>query len=134
MKRVDHIGIAVHSLEKSLPFYTEILQLKHLKTEIVESEKVKIAFIDGYNCKIELLEPLSEDSPIAKFLRKKGEGIHHIAFETDFIKETIEELTERGAKLIDQEPKKGALGSLVAFIHPKSSGNVLYELCEKNKE
>ncbi|MEK6454664.1 VOC family protein [Caldifermentibacillus hisashii] len=85
MKGIDHIGIAVHSLEKALPLYTGTFQLSHIKTEVVESQKVKVAFIDVNNSKIELLEPTSDDSTIKKFLDKKGEGIHHIAFKTDDI-------------------------------------------------
>jgi len=133
MKKIDHIGIAVRSIESALPFYTDILKLEHLKTEIVESEKVKVAFIKIGDCKIELLEPISEESAIAKFIEKKGEGIHHVAFEVDDITGKIEELKGKEIRMIQDEPKIGAGGALVAFMHPKSTGGVLYEMCEKQK-
>lgn len=131
MKGIDHIGIAVHSIETTLPLYTDTFQLSHVKTEIVESQKVKVAFIHANNTKIELLEPLSEDSTIQKFLNKRGEGIHHIAFNTDNIYEELEKLEQKGVQLIDKEPRIGAGGALVAFIHPKGTFGVLYELCQK---
>ncbi|MCM3797215.1 methylmalonyl-CoA epimerase [Caldibacillus thermoamylovorans] len=134
MKGIDHIGIAVHSLEKALPLYTGTFQLSHIKTEVVESQKVKVAFIDVNNSKIELLEPTSDDSTIKKFLDKKGEGIHHIAFKTDDIYQELENLASQGVRLIDETPRIGAGGALVAFIHPKTTFGVLYELCQKQKQ
>ncbi|MGD6966942.1 methylmalonyl-CoA epimerase [Rossellomorea vietnamensis] len=131
MKKVDHIGIAVQSIEKVLPFYTETLGLSLLEIEEVQSEKVKVAFIDGGNIKLELLEPLDESSAIASFLSKKGEGIHHVAFGVAGIQERIEELQEKGVRMIHEQPKPGAGGAEVAFLHPKSAHGVLYELCDK---
>ncbi|MFP3357531.1 methylmalonyl-CoA epimerase [Planococcus citreus] len=131
MKKVDHIGIAVKDLEQVLPYYTETLGCPLMKIEEVEGQKVKVAFIDAGNIKLELLEPMSEDSPIHKFIEKKGEGIHHIAFGVDGIEERMSELRENGVKLLSDEPKPGAGGAMVAFLHPKSSNGVLYELCEK---
>lgn len=131
MKGIDHIGIAVRSLEKALPLYTDRFQLEHLKTEIVEDQKVKVAFISVNNSRIELLEPISEDSPIKKFLDKRGEGIHHIALQTDNIHQELEKLASEGVRLIDEKPRVGAGGTLVAFVHPKAAFGVLYELCQK---
>ena len=131
IKKVDHIGIAVRSLHEALPFYTEILQLPLLGIEEVESEKVKVAFLKAGESKIELLEPTSDDSAIAKHIEKRGEGIHHIALGVDSIQERINEIKEKGIRMIQDVPKEGAGGALVAFMHPKSTGSVLYELCEK---
>lgn len=134
IKKVDHIGIAVQSLEATLPFYTEVLKLELKGIEEVESEGVKVAFLQVGETKIELLEPLHEDSPIAKHIEKRGEGIHHIALRTDSIDEEMEHIRSKGIKMINEKPKTGAGGSLVAFMHPKSTGKVLYELCEKKGE
>ena len=131
IKKVDHIGIAVRSLDEALPFYTDILQLPLLGVEVVVSEKVKVAFLKAGECKIELLEPTSEESPIAKHIEKRGEGIHHIALGVDSIQERINDMKENGIRMIQDVPKDGAGGALVAFMHPKSTGSVLYELCEK---
>lgn len=131
IKKVDHIGIAVRSLQEALPFYTEILHLPLLGVEVVESEKVKVAFLKAGESKIELLEPTSDDSAIAKHIEKRGEGIHHIALGVDSIQERINEIKEKGIRMIQDVPKEGAGGALVAFMHPKSTGSVLYELCEK---
>lgn len=134
MKKVDHIGIAVRSIEDALPFYSEQLGLKCLAIEAVESQKVKVAFIDAHNVKIELLEPLQNDGPIATFLEKRGEGIHHIAFGVHSIRERIDDLKEKGIRMIDESPRRGAGGALVAFMHPQSAHGVLYELCEKEEQ
>lgn len=131
-KKIDHIGIAVKSLEASLPLYTEHLKLKLLGIEEVESEGVKVAFLKVGESKIELLEPLNNESPIAKFIEKKGEGIHHIALGVDDIKNRVKEIKEKGLRMINDEPKTGAGGAQIAFMHPKSTGGVLYELCEKH--
>lgn len=131
VKKVDHIGVAVRSLEKALPFYTEILQLPLLGIEEVESEKVKVAFLQVGEAKIELLEPTSADSPIAKFIEKRGEGIHHVALGVDSIEARMKEMKEQGIVMIQDQPKIGAGGALVAFMHPKSTGGILYELCER---
>ncbi|WP_216829484.1 methylmalonyl-CoA epimerase [Alkalihalobacterium elongatum] len=132
-KKIDHIGIAVQSIENALPFYTEQLNLELLAIEEVASQGVKVAFLKIGESKIELLEPLHEESPIAKFIAKKGEGIHHIALGVVGIQERINEIKEKGIQMINNEPVKGAGGAQVAFIHPKSSGGILYEFCEKNK-
>lgn len=131
---MDHIGIAVQSLEATLPFYTEVLKLELKGIEEVESEGVKVAFLQVGETKIELLEPLHENSPIAKHIEKRGEGIHHIALRTDSIEEEMEQVKSKGIRMINEKPKTGAGGSLVAFMHPKSTGKVLYELCEKKGE
>lgn len=131
IKKVDHIGIAVKSLDKTLPFYTEVLRLELLGIEEVESEKVKVAFLKAGETKLELLEPTAEDGPIAKFIEKRGEGIHHVALGVESIQERINEMKSKGIAMIQDKPKTGAGGALVAFMHPKSTGGVLYEFCEK---
>lgn len=131
MKKVDHIGIAVRNLEEVIPYYTETLGCPLLKIEEVASQKVRVAFIDAGNIKLELLEPMDESSPIAKFMDKRGEGIHHIAFGVEDIDSRMAELREKGVQLLSEEAKPGAGGAMVAFLHPKSSNGVLYELCEK---
>ncbi|MBD7983218.1 methylmalonyl-CoA epimerase [Sporosarcina sp. Sa2YVA2] len=133
MKKVDHIGIAVKDIESALPYYIETLSLTLLGIEEVESQKVKVAFIDAGNIKLELLEPTNEDSPVAKFIEKRGEGIHHVAFGVTDIRSRMAELKEKGVRLLQDEPKPGAGGAQVAFMHPKSSYGVLYELCDKGE-
>lgn len=133
MKKVDHIGIAVKNIECVLPYYIETLGLTLLGIEEVESQKVKVAFIDAGNIKLELLEPTIEDSPIAKFIEKRGEGIHHVAFGVTDIRSRMAELKEKGVQLLQDEPRPGAGGAQVAFMHPKSSFGVLYELCDKGE-
>ncbi|WP_102345669.1 methylmalonyl-CoA epimerase [Bacillus sp. Marseille-P3661] len=134
VKKIDHIGIAVHSIEASLPFYVESLQLTLQGIEEVPSEGVKVAFLKVGESKIELLEPLNSDSPIARYLEKRGEGIHHIALAVDSIEERINEIKEQGIKMINNAAKTGAGGAKIAFMHPKSTGGVLYELCEKQQK
>ncbi|MEI5908193.1 methylmalonyl-CoA epimerase [Bacillus spongiae] len=131
MKRVDHIGIAVPSIEEALPLYTDIFGLTLIKVEEVILENVKVAFLDGGNIKLELLEPLSSKSTIAQFIEKRGQGIHHIAFGVENIENRILELKSKGIDMINQQSKKGAGGANIAFLHPKSTQKVLYELCEK---
>lgn len=131
MRNVDHIGIAIHSIEKALPYYTETLGLRLIAIEEVDSQKVRVAFIDAGNVKLELLEATEKDGPVAKFIEKRGEGVHHIAFGVENIRTRMQELRENGVHLLQDEPKKGAGGAEVAFMHPKSSFGVLYELCEK---
>lgn len=131
IKKIDHIGIAVKKLKDSLPFYTDTLKLRLEGIETVESEKVKVAFIQIGESKIELLEPTSEDSPIASFIQKRGEGIHHIALCVDSIEERIKQIQNEGIRMIHETAKPGAGGAKIAFMHPKSTGNILYELCEK---
>ncbi|WP_449620337.1 methylmalonyl-CoA epimerase [Robertmurraya sp. Marseille-Q9965] len=131
IKKVDHIGIAVRSLEEALPFYTEVLGLEVQAIEEVESERVRVAFIKIGETKLELLEPTGPDSPIALHIEKRGEGIHHLALGVDSIDERIKEMKEKGIQMLQDKAKTGAGGALVAFMHPKSTGRVLYELCEK---
>ena len=132
VKKVDHIGIAVKNLDETIPYYTETLGLKVLKIEEVASESVRVAFIDAGNVKLELLEPMSDQSAIHSFIEKKGEGIHHIAFGVEGIEERMNELREKGVQILNEQPKIGAGGAQVAFLHPKSSFGVLYELCDKS--
>ncbi|RJS59626.1 methylmalonyl-CoA epimerase [Bacillus sp. PK3_68] len=133
MNRVDHIGIAVSSLEETLRFYTEQLGLTLIKTEEVLSEQVRVAFIDAGNVKFELLEPMSSESTVAKFIEKRGQGIHHVAFKVKNIEKRIQEIKENGIHMINETPKPGAGGAEVAFMHPKSAHGVLFELCDKSK-
>jgi len=130
-KKVDHIGIAVKSLAETLPFYTDVLKLSLQGIETVESEGVKVAFLQIGETNIELLEPISAESPIAKFIEKRGPGIHHVALGVESITERLDEMKEKGIRLLQEEPKTGAHGALVAFVHPKSANGVLYELCER---
>ena len=127
---IEHIGIAVRSIEEQLPYYEEVLGLKCYNIETVEDQKVKTAFFKVGQTKIELLEPTSEDSTIAKFIENRGEGVHHIAFATNDISKALTKAEEKGVILIDKEPRKGAEGLNIAFLHPKSTGRVLTELCE----
>lgn len=127
---IEHIGIAVKSIEEHLPYYEGILGLKCYNVETVEDQKVKTAFFMIGNTKIELLEPTCEESTIAKFIEKRGEGIHHIAYATKNVNEALKEVEEKGVRLIDKEARGGAEGLRIAFLHPKSTGSVLTELCE----
>ena len=131
MKKVDHIGIAVKNLDETIPYYTETLGLTLMKIEEVASESVRVAFIEAGNVKLELLEPLSEQSAIYTFIEKKGEGIHHIAFGVEGIEERMNDLRTKGVRILSEQPKAGAGGAQVAFLHPKSSYGVLFELCDK---
>ena len=129
-KQIAHIGIAVHDVEAAIPFYTEGLGMILEKTEEVESEQVKVAFIKIGDSRIELLEPLSEKSAIHTFLEKKGEGIHHIALEVDDVQQRLDDLKQNGIRLINEQPKQGADNAQIAFLHPKSTNGVLFELCQ----
>lgn len=129
--KVDHIGIAVKNLDETLKFYTEILGLELHGTEVVEEQKVKVAFLPVGDTEVELLESTSEDGPIAKFIEKNGEGIQHIAFKVDDIEAAIEELKAKGMMMIDEKPRYGAGGASIAFMHPKSTHRVLLELSER---
>ncbi|QCJ43375.1 methylmalonyl-CoA epimerase [Bacillus sp. S3] len=131
IKKVDHIGIAVKSLENTLPFYTEVLNLSLLGIEEVESQKVKVAFLQAGETKLELLEATSAESSIAAFIEKRGEGIHHVALGVTSIEDRIAEMKENGIRMIDEKPRPGAGGADIAFLHPKSAAGVLFELCEK---
>ncbi|MEZ7171003.1 methylmalonyl-CoA epimerase [Sporosarcina sp. OR05] len=134
MKKVDHIGIAVKDLQLALPYYTEVLQLPLLGIEEVSSQNVTVAFLDAGNIKLELLEPIGEEGAVAKFIEKRGEGMHHIAFGVSSIQERMEELKAKGVQLLQDQPKQGAGGAAVAFMHPKASFGVLYELCDKGEK
>ena len=131
---IEHIGIAVRSIEEQIPYYEEISGLKCYNIETLEDQKVKTAFFKVGETKIELLEPTSEDSTIAKFIEKRGEGVHHIAFATKSVKDALKKAEEKGVRLIDKEPRQGAEGLSIAFLHPKSTGSVLTELCEHPEE
>jgi len=131
ISHIEHIGIAVKDLKKSIKFYEDVLGLKCYAIEKVEDQKVKTAFFQIGQTKIELLESNSADGPIAKFIEKRGEGIHHIAFAAKNINASLKELKEKEVKLIDEKPRKGAEGLYIAFIHPKSTFGVLTELCSK---
>jgi methylmalonyl-CoA/ethylmalonyl-CoA epimerase len=131
MNKIEHIGIAVKDMATSVALYEKLLNTAVYKTETVESEQVKTAFLQGGPNKIELLEALSADSTIAGFLEKKGEGIHHIAFEVDDIVAEMTRLKAEGFVLLSEEPKPGADNKLVCFVHPKSAGGVLVELVQE---
>lgn len=130
MKKIEHIGIAVKSIAASTEIYEKLLGKDCYKLEEVESEAVKTAFFQIGESKIELLEANSSDSPISKFIEKKGEGMHHIAFDVDNIEKEISRLQEQGFELIHKTPKDGADNKLIAFLHPKSASGVLVELCQ----
>jgi methylmalonyl-CoA/ethylmalonyl-CoA epimerase len=129
-RKIEHLGIAVESIEKSLAIYESLLGKSCYKTEIVESEFVKTAFIHVGESKIELLEATHPDSPIAKFLFKKGQGFHHVAFDVDDIEAEINRLIKEGFELIHQSSKIGADNKLIAFLHPKSTEGLLVEICQ----
>jgi methylmalonyl-CoA/ethylmalonyl-CoA epimerase len=133
MNKIEHIGIAVNSLEEANILYTQLLGEFPYKSEVVESEKVITSFFKNGPNKIELLAATHESSAIAKFIEKKGEGIHHIAFAVDNIYEEMERLTKVGFQLLSTTPKKGADNKLVCFVHPKSAHGVLIELCQEIK-
>lgn len=129
--KVDHIGVAVKSLDETLKFYQEMLGLELQGTEVVEEQKVKVAFLPVGDTEVELLESTDADGPIAKFIEKKGEGIQHIAFRVENIEEAIAELMSKGVKMIDEKPRYGAGGAKIAFCHPKSTNGVLVEISER---
>jgi methylmalonyl-CoA/ethylmalonyl-CoA epimerase len=130
LTKINHIGIAVKSLNDSLPFYRDNLGMAFLGLEEVAEQKVKVAMLQVGESKIELLEPTSEDSPVAKFIEKNGPGIHHLAYEVENIEAAIAKLLADGARMIDEKPRSGAHGTRIAFVHPKSSNGVLTELCQ----
>lgn len=129
ISRIDHLGIAVRSIDASLPFYEKALGLKCRHREEVASQQVRTAFLDVGEVHLELLEPTSPESPVAKFIEKNGEGIHHIAFATTDIAGQLDQAAGAGIRLIHDKPFEGAAGKLVAFLHPKSTFGVLTELC-----
>lgn len=129
--KVDHIGIAVKDLDETLKFYTDILGLECQGTEVVEEQKVRVAFLPVGDTEVELLESTTDDGPIARFIEKNGEGMQHIAFRVDNIEEAIAYMKEKGMRMIDEAPRYGAGGAKIAFVHPKSSNRVLVELSER---
>ena len=133
MKRIEHIGIAVENLDQSIDLYTKLLNAECYKTEEVASEKVITAFFKSADQKIELLASTDPEGPIAKFLAKKGPGLHHVAFAVEDIHTEIERLKSQGFVFVSETPKRGADNKWVVFLHPKSSGGVLVELCQEIK-
>ncbi len=133
-KKINHIGVAVKDLDKAIELYRDQLGLEFKGTDVVEEQKVKVAFFKIGETNIELVSPISDDSPIAKYLEKNREGIHHIAYEVEDIEKALKTLKEKGVKLINEEPRKGAHNTLIAFIHPKSTNGVLTELCQVPEE
>jgi len=131
MNKIEHIGIAVKNLKESNKLFSKLFGTPHYKIESVESEGVNTSFFKMGNNKIELLEATNNESPIAKFIERKGEGIHHIAFDVDDIKSELVRLEKEGFIILNKEPKKGADNKLVAFLHPKSTNGVLIELCQE---
>lgn len=132
VKKVDHIGIAVKNLDETLKFYEEILGLKAAGKEVVDEQKVTVAFLPIGDTEVELLESTTEDGAIAKFIAKNGEGVQHIAYKVDNIEEAIAEMKEKGIRMIDEKPRYGAGGAKIAFCHPKSTYGVLLELCQRD--
>lgn len=130
LTHIEHIGIAVKSIEEALPFFEGVLGLKCYNIEEVADQKVKTAFLKVGQTKLELLEPTSDESPIAKFLEKRGEGIHHIAFAVENSTEALKEAEAKGVHLIDKQSRKGAEGLNIGFLHPKSCHGLLLELCD----
>ncbi|MHA2262865.1 MAG: methylmalonyl-CoA epimerase [Candidatus Thorarchaeota archaeon] len=130
-EKIDHIGIAVRSIEERLPYYRDVLGLEYLGDETISEQSVRVAFLQVGESRIELIEPTSEDSPVAKFLEKRKEGIHHVAIRVKDIRTALAKHEVEGSHLIDSEPRTGAHNMLIAFVHPKSTGGVLLELCEE---
>ena len=133
VEKIDHIGIAVKSIKETSELLSNILGLKVAGEEIVEEQKVKVAFLPLGDSELELLESTSAEGPIARFIEKKGEGIQHIAFRVNNIEEVLEKLKKGGVRLIDEKPRYGAGGAKIAFLHPKSTNGILVELCERDK-
>ena len=132
--KIDHIGVAVNNIEESLAFYRDQLGLDVGGLEEVPEQKVKVAFMQIGESRIELLQSTDPEGPVAKFIEKRGQGIQHIAIGVDNIEQELESLKSKGARLIDEQPRIGAGGAKIAFVHPKSSSGVLLELCQRGKE
>jgi len=132
IKHIDHIGIAVKTIEQAGKFYTDVLGLKIQDIENVADQKVNVAFLPITDSEVELIESTHEDGPVAKFIEARGEGIQHIALRVENIDDALAELKAKGVRLIDQQPRKGAGGAKIAFIHPKETNGVLVELCERD--
>jgi methylmalonyl-CoA/ethylmalonyl-CoA epimerase len=130
MKQIDHLGIAVHSIEEASAFYRDALGLPCTGTEEVADQKVRVAFFPVGEVRVELLEPTADDSPIARFLAKNGPGLHHVAYLVEDLPATLAALKAAGVRLIDETPRPGAHGMKIAFAHPKSTGGVLTEFCQ----
>ena len=131
--KINHLGIATNGIDEALKFWADSLGLENVHTETVEDQKVRVAMLPLGESRIELLEPTSENSPISKFLEKRGGGIHHIAVEVADIVVSLKQLKDKGARLIDESPRVGAEGCLVAFVHPAATGGVLLELVQTPK-
>jgi len=132
MEKLEHIGIAVKDMDKANNTFAKLLGRTHYKIEDVESEGVRTSFFEIGGVKIEFLEATRDDSPIAKFIEKRGEGIHHLAFQVENLRESIKEYKEQGFQVLNEEPKKGADNKMICFLHPKSTSGVLVELCEES--
>ena len=132
--KINHLGIATKGIDEALKFWSDALGLENVHTETVEDQKVRVAMLPLGESRIELLEPTSEDSPISKFLEKRGGGIHHIAVEVEDIEAALAKLKRQGARLIDENPRIGAEGCLVAFVHPSTAGGVLLELVQNDNK
>jgi methylmalonyl-CoA/ethylmalonyl-CoA epimerase len=128
--KINHLGIATKGIDEALKFWSDALGLENVHTEIVEDQKVRVAMLPLGESRVELLEPISEDSPLSKFLEKRGPGIHHIAVEVEDIEASLAQLKDKGMRLIDESPRIGAENCLVAFVHPASAGGVLLELVQ----
>ncbi|MBP7073621.1 MAG: methylmalonyl-CoA epimerase [Clostridia bacterium] len=131
VSKIDHIGIAVSNLDETVKLYRDVLGLELHGTEVVPEQKVRVAFLPVGDTEVELLESTSAEGPIAKFIEAKGQGIQHIAFRVNDIEAALEEMKAKGMRLIDDKPRYGAGGAKIAFLHPKSTGGVLIELCER---
>jgi methylmalonyl-CoA/ethylmalonyl-CoA epimerase len=130
--KIDHLGIAVNTIDEGKNFWTDVLGLAVTDTDTVEAQKTTTAFLPVGESEVELLESTSEDGPVAKFIEKKGQGIQHIAFAVENIEEALQELKDKGVQLIDKEPRIGAGGAKIAFLHPKATNGVLVELCQRD--
>jgi len=130
--KIDHLGIAVKSIENGKNFWSDVLGMAFAGTETVEAQKVTTAFLPVGESEVELLESTAPDGPVAKYIDKKGEGIQHVAFRVENIEEALEELKAKGIRLIDETPRKGAGGARIAFLHPKATSGVLVELCQRD--
>jgi methylmalonyl-CoA/ethylmalonyl-CoA epimerase len=130
LTKINHIGVAVKSIDETLPFYRDQLGMTFMGAEEVVEQKVRVAMLQVGESKIELLEPTADDSPVAKFLEKNGSGVHHLAYEVADLEAAIAKMLADGARMIDEKPRQGAHGTRIAFVHPKSSNGVLTELCQ----
>lgn len=129
--KLDHVGIAVKNMDETLKFYQDVLGLELADVEVVEEQKVKVAFLPVGDTEVELLESTSDDGPIAKYIERNGEGVQHLAFLVENLEEAIEDMKNKGMRMIDEMPRYGAGGAKIAFMHPKSSYRVLVELCQR---